>query len=138
MTYRRWADIKKDHLTPERLEKVTKEVQMLSREIKLRQLREMLNKTQEELAETLGKTQESLSKQESRSDCLLSTLIDYVEALGAHLRLYAEVEGTLYPLLVEPTKVGSGRDDARSLPHPAAMHESVKKAGTRGHRRSRR
>jgi DNA-binding XRE family transcriptional regulator len=98
MGYRRWADIKKDYLTPERIAKVRKEVEVLSHEIRLRQLREMLQKTQTELAVVLGKTQESLSKAENRADCLLSTIIAYVRALGGQLRIFAEVDGTLYPL----------------------------------------
>jgi DNA-binding XRE family transcriptional regulator len=121
VAHRRWADIKRDHLTPERIEKVTKEVAIASHEIRLRQLREMLNKTQVELAGTLGKTQESLSKSESRSDWLVSTLMEYVEALGGRLRLYAEINGTLFPLEMPAQSV---IDDAAKQPPKRASRQA--------------
>ena len=52
----------------------------------LRKLREM---TQLQLGEILGVHQSEVSKIEHRSDICVSTLVEYVEALGGHLEIRA-------------------------------------------------
>ena len=52
----------------------------------LRKLREM---TQFQLGEALGVHQSEVSKIEHRSDICVSTLVEYVEALGGHLEIRA-------------------------------------------------
>jgi len=52
----------------------------------LRKLREM---TQLQLGATLGVHQSEVSKIEHRSDICVSTLIDYVAALGGYLEIHA-------------------------------------------------
>lgn len=52
----------------------------------LRKAREM---TQLQLSEVLGVHQSEVSKIEHRTDICVSTLIDYVEALGGHLEIRA-------------------------------------------------
>lgn len=52
----------------------------------LRKAREM---TQLQLGQTLGVHQSEVSKIERRSDICVSTLIEYVEALGGHLEIRA-------------------------------------------------
>jgi hypothetical protein len=52
----------------------------------LRKAREM---TQIQLSEILGVHQSEVSKIEHRSDICVSTLVDYVEALGGHLEIRA-------------------------------------------------
>ena len=52
----------------------------------LRKLREM---TQLQLGEALGVHQSEISKIEHRSDMCVSTLVEYVEALGGHLEIRA-------------------------------------------------
>ncbi len=55
--------------------------------------------TQVELAKSLGLGQPSVSRVENADDVLISTLQDYVEAMGGHLVLYAEFEdGERFPI----------------------------------------
>lgn len=56
----------------------------------LQDLRKARALTQERVAEMLGIKQENVSRLEKRSDLLLSTLGDYVAAMGGRLRLVAE------------------------------------------------
>jgi DNA-binding XRE family transcriptional regulator len=55
----------------------------------LKDLRQAVARTQEELAATLGVGQDTISRLEKRSDMLLSTLRRYVEAMGGKLELVA-------------------------------------------------
>ncbi len=52
----------------------------------LRKAREM---TQLQLSEALGAHQSEVSKIEHRADICVSTLVDYIEALGGHLEIRA-------------------------------------------------
>ena len=54
----------------------------------LQELRHAVNKTQKTVARTLG--QDGISRLEKRSDLLLSTLRNYVEAVGGSLTLVAQ------------------------------------------------
>lgn len=53
--------------------------------VRLKDIREELGLSQEEVAKRLGKKQEGISRQESRSDCHVPTLTEYVKALGCEL-----------------------------------------------------
>jgi Helix-turn-helix domain len=53
----------------------------------LQKLRKALALTQEHIGRKMGKKQVSVAQLEKRSDFLLSTLRDYVEALGGELEL---------------------------------------------------
>jgi hypothetical protein len=53
--------------------------------VTLRNIREELGLSQEEVASRLGKKQGGVSRQEARSDCHVSTLTEYVNALGCEL-----------------------------------------------------
>jgi DNA-binding XRE family transcriptional regulator len=53
----------------------------------LQKLRKALDLTQEHIGRKMGKKQVSVAQLEKRSDFLLSTLRDYVEALGGELEL---------------------------------------------------
>ncbi len=77
-------------LSPERREKVLAHGQALyAEEMTLRQLRQALNITQDELADRLETAQNNVSRMERRNDMKLSTLEGYVEALGGSLKLVA-------------------------------------------------
>ncbi|MFN8164474.1 MAG: XRE family transcriptional regulator [Solirubrobacterales bacterium] len=54
--------------------------------VRLAELRERVGKTQVELAGTLGMTQANVSRIERSDNLYLSTLVDYVDALGATWR----------------------------------------------------
>lgn len=64
--------------------------ELIAEEMTLRDLRNALKLTQKTIAKSLGINQENLSRLERRSDLLLSTLSNYVEAMGGHLHLVAE------------------------------------------------
>ena len=80
-----------DSLPAERRMRIEKRAQQLiAEEMSLRDLRKALQKTQARVASDLGIKQENVSRIEKRADLLLSTLSDYVEAMGGTLRLVAE------------------------------------------------
>lgn len=56
----------------------------------LKDLRQAVAQTQNELATALGVGQDTISRLEKRSDMLLSTLRRYVEAMGGKLELVAK------------------------------------------------
>ncbi len=64
--------------------------ELIAEEMTLRALRKAAGKTQIAIAAKLGVKQESVSRIEKRADLLLSTLSQYVRALGGSLRLTAE------------------------------------------------
>lgn len=67
----------------------TKIEQRASELATLKDLREAMKRTQEDLAARLGVGQDTVSRIERRSDILLSTLRRYVEAMGGELNLVA-------------------------------------------------
>lgn len=66
--------------------------ELIAEENALRQLREAHQKTQTKVAKKLGIGQDSVSRLEKRSDMLISTLRDYVAALGGKMRLVVEFQ----------------------------------------------
>lgn len=76
---------------PKRREKIRARTrELVAREMSLRELRHAVNKTQKTLARTLNMGQDGVSRLEKRSDLLLSTLRNYVEAVGGSLTLVAQ------------------------------------------------
>lgn len=79
-----------ERLPAERRENVrVRAGELIAEEMTLRDLRKALDLTQMRVAETLGIGQDNVSRLEKRSDLLLSTLRDYVEAMGGSLELVA-------------------------------------------------
>lgn len=81
----------------------------------LGELRRAMEMTQEEIAAILGTTQANVSQMERRSDMYLSTLRQYVEALGGELEITARFPGGKLRLLqlsdveeVEPKQAAAG------------------------------
>lgn len=68
--------------------------QLIAEEMTLRSLRKAHRKTQKAMAAQLGIGQDSVLRLEQRSDMLLSTLREYVAAMGGKIRLLAEFNGT--------------------------------------------
>ena len=64
-------------------------VQLIAEELSLQDLRKAMNRTQVELAKTLNVGQDTVSRYEQRTDMLLSTLQEYVHAMGGELDLVA-------------------------------------------------
>lgn len=78
-------------LSAERRQKVAaRTAALIAEEKSLSELRRARSLTQKDLARKLGVGQESISKLESRSDLMLSTLRNYVEAMGGRLDLVAK------------------------------------------------
>jgi DNA-binding XRE family transcriptional regulator len=77
--------------TPRERTKVrARTVELIEKELTLRDLRQARHLTQERMATLLGVEQENVSRLERRADLLLSTLSSYVAAMGGKLRLIAE------------------------------------------------
>lgn len=89
----------------EAVEKRTQE--LVFKEKVLREMRKDQGLSQKAVAEAMGIGQDSVSRLERRGDCLVSTMRDYVEAVGGHLRLVADFPG------VGPVEIVA--EDLRSL-----------------------
>ena len=72
-----------------RQEKIEKRFQECLAAMPLDELRKLREMTQLQLGEVLDVHQSEVSKIEHRSDICVSTLVEYVEALGGHLELRA-------------------------------------------------
>ncbi len=79
----------RDRMPKEALAEIGKEVERISREMDLVQLRRALHLSQEELAETLGVGQSAVAKLEKRADMYVSTLRRFIEAMGGDLEIVA-------------------------------------------------
>jgi transcriptional regulator with XRE-family HTH domain len=78
-------------LTPTQRKKVeARAAQLIAEEMTLRQLRQACRLTQQKVAKSLRIGQEGVSKIERRSDLLISTLREYVQAMGGELSLVVE------------------------------------------------
>jgi transcriptional regulator with XRE-family HTH domain len=63
--------------------------EILAEEMTLQELRKALDRSQETTAEALGLKQAAVSRLEHRDDMRISTLREYVQALGGELEFYA-------------------------------------------------
>ena len=70
--------------------------------VRLGQLRETRDMTQAQVAQALGSSQANVSKLERRGDLYLSTLTEYVEALGGRLELRAIFPDQVVTINVAP------------------------------------
>jgi len=73
----------------ERRRKIERRFQKSMAAMPLDQLRKAQQMTQLQLAEILGVNQGEVSKIEHRSDICISTLADYIEAMGGRLEIRA-------------------------------------------------
>jgi DNA-binding XRE family transcriptional regulator len=80
----------KDFTPEERAAVEARTAELVEEELSLRDLRQARHLTQERMAELMGVAQENVSRLERRADLLLSTLGNYVAAMGGKLRLIAE------------------------------------------------
>jgi transcriptional regulator with XRE-family HTH domain len=79
-------------LPPERRERVEARYQELRQEVEgLRELREIAGKAQLDIAAALNIKQPSVSKIEKQTDMYLSTLRNYIEAIGGELELVVKL-----------------------------------------------
>jgi DNA-binding XRE family transcriptional regulator len=74
--------------------RIAARAQELAREVEgLKALREMAERSQEQIAQALGIKQPSVLKMERQADLYLSTLRRFVEAAGGTLELRVELPG---------------------------------------------
>lgn len=64
--------------------------ELIAEEMTLKELRKAYHLTQIEIGKQLGVGQDTICKLEKRTDLLLSTLTNYIQALGGNLKLVAE------------------------------------------------
>jgi hypothetical protein len=98
---------------------------LIAEEMTLRDLRRARTLTQAQLSKILGIGQEHVSRLEKRSDMLLSTLANYVRAMGGELTLTAEFPGRDPVRLSGLTSIIA---DGQTSKHPK---RKVKKATSR-------
>lgn len=101
----------RDSLSPESKARVQQQTRELIREeiaLTLQALRKELEITQEEVAERMSIRQANVSKVEKRSDMLISTLRNYLEAMGGSLELVVHMPGRP-PVTLEGFSENPGR-----------------------------
>jgi transcriptional regulator with XRE-family HTH domain len=80
----------RNRMSPERREQNRQRAAALLVEMDLAELRGHRELTQEDMADRLQISQSNISRLERRSDMLVSTLREVIEALGGELHLVAE------------------------------------------------
>lgn len=93
MATHKWSDIRKERFSPEHIAQIDEKIDQEIIELNLKNLREVLGKTQEEIAQTANMTQSQLSKTEKSREHLVSTLRRCVEAMGGELEIVAKFKG---------------------------------------------
>jgi transcriptional regulator with XRE-family HTH domain len=96
---------------------------LVAEELSLRDLRKARARTQVAVAKELGINQESVSRLEKRSDLMLSTLRNYIEAMGGELHLLAEFPDRP-PVELQGLAV---IDEAKAAPRASAKRSPNKK-----------
>jgi len=87
--YKTWTELKKETLTPERIDKSRKRAEVEILKMNLRELRKLVGKTQIEVSQAAKMTQGELSLMEQREDHLISTMRRIITALGGELEIIA-------------------------------------------------
>ena len=84
-------DKKLKQLSAKRLAKInTRAKELITEEMTLRDLRHAMELTQQNVGENLHMKQDGVSRLERRSDLLLSTLRQYIHAMGGELKISAK------------------------------------------------
>src|SRR6267378_4430829 len=89
MERKNFRDLMNRVLSPERQANVERRVERELLEMNLREMREMAGETQMGVAGRLKKAQSEISELERRDDFFMSTLHQYVSALGGQLEIVA-------------------------------------------------
>lgn len=85
---KKWSEIRKK-MTPEQRTRVDARVKETLAEMPLHELRRARQLTQQQLADMLHTPQGNISKLERRTDMYVSTLRNFIEALGGSLDIVA-------------------------------------------------
>lgn len=89
MTTKKWEDLTRKRFSTEKRAELDARVRDELLEMSLREVREMIGKTQVEVAASASIPQAVLSREERREDHRISTVRRYVEALGGELEVVA-------------------------------------------------
>jgi DNA-binding Xre family transcriptional regulator len=84
----KWSELE-SKMSPAARTEVRRRVQEELKKMPLHELRAARRLTQQQLAKTLDMTQAAVSQLEKRTDIYLSTLENFVEAMGGTLEMYA-------------------------------------------------
>jgi len=84
----KWSELEAK-MSPEARAEVQRRVREEMKQMPLHELRAARRLTQQQLARTLDMTQAAVSQMEKRTDMYLSTLENFVEAMGGRLEMYA-------------------------------------------------
>jgi DNA-binding transcriptional regulator YiaG len=86
---KKWSEIRRKH-APEVEERIRKSVKDAAQVMTLNQLREARQLTQVNLAQLLKINQGAVSTMEKRADMYVSTLRNFIQAMGGELKITAE------------------------------------------------
>ena len=117
---RSFSALTKD-LGPERRVRIEQRKEQLRQEMTLAELRRAFSLTQDTLARTLNVKQAEISKIENRADMLMSTLRNFVQAMGGDLEVRAvfpdrAIEiSTFSSLAGKPAKIRTGKKQQQVL-----------------------
>lgn len=84
----------RDKMSKEAQSKAEAKAKVMMREMALNDLRQARHLSQEHLAELLHTKQANISKMERRADMYISTLRNYIEAMGGELEITAHFPDT--------------------------------------------
>jgi DNA-binding XRE family transcriptional regulator len=85
---RAFSELTKD-FSPERRERIEQRKEQLRQDMTLAELRKAFSLTQDTLAKNLNVKQAEISKIENRADMLMSTLRNFIQAMGGELEVRA-------------------------------------------------
>jgi DNA-binding XRE family transcriptional regulator len=100
MGHKSWSEIRRRKVPPEAEVAMAASGRALRDALELAELRKANGLTQVELANRLGVSQGSVSELERRDDVYLSTLREYVQALGGELEVAAVFDGDRHPIAI--------------------------------------
>lgn len=95
---KKWSDLRRSKVPDEAAARASGDA--LRAALALNELRAERGVTQAQLAEALGTGQGSVSALERRQDIFLSSLIEYVQALGGNVEIAAVFDGERYELAI--------------------------------------
>jgi transcriptional regulator with XRE-family HTH domain len=94
---RNWNELR-TQMTPEQRARAAAKAEGMLVQLQLSELRRARSKTQVEVAQAMETQQAAISKLERREDMYLSTLREYVEALGGELKMVASFPDAEIPI----------------------------------------
>ena len=98
--------------SPERRERIEKRAkELIDEHMTLQDIRKARQLTQEHMAQILGIGQDSVSRLEKRTDLHLSTLNNYINAMGGSLKLIAEFPDRSPVILDGLTELNNSEND---------------------------